>query len=74
MNKLKMWLFKRFLPDWCRGDLLRQLAEKDKKIQELRKRLADKEAYIEGLHDGMKMAGRLAKQVGRRAVDEGIAD
>ena len=74
MKKLKIWIFKHFLPEWCRGDLLRQLAEKEMEIRGLKRQLSDKEAYIEGLHDGMKMAGRLTKRVGRRAADEGVAD
>lgn len=59
MIKLKRWLIERFLPAWCRDELLEE-------NRRLRERLVCKEqeidrleAYIQGIHDNQRRQGRI---------------
>ncbi len=60
MTKFKRWLYARFLPAWCRDDLMetnaRLLAANAEQRQEI-KRL---NAYINGLHAAMRRQPRIA--------------
>ena len=47
------------LPDWCRQRMLDQMAELQEQLRATKQELADREAYIQGLHDGMRLAGRV---------------
>ena len=53
MTRMKRWIIDRFLPAWCRSELMdenRRLAEKVEKQAELIDRL---NAYIDGLQDAL---------------------
>lgn len=60
MRKFKQWLYNRFLPAWCRDDLMetnaRLLAANEAQKQEI-ERL---NAYISGLHTALRRWPRIA--------------
>lgn len=59
MSKIKKWLYERFLPAWCRDDLMaankRLQAKADAQAQEI-ERL---NAYIDGMQDAMIRQSRI---------------
>lgn len=59
MSRIKKWLYERFLPAWCRDDLMaankRLQAKVDKQAQEI-ERL---NAYIDGMQDAMLRQSRI---------------
>lgn len=64
IKKIKQWFFDRFLPMWAKETLL---AENRKLIQENEKllfQLAEKDAYIDGLHSGIKSVRRIIVNAG----------
>ena len=59
MGKFKTWLFNTFLPAYAKDTLLREaqlLAEENK---ELRHKIAERDAYIEGLERGIRNQRRI---------------
>jgi len=59
MRRLKNWLFNRFLPMWMKETLLADLRLALKENEDLRKELANKNAYISGLEAGIKSVRRI---------------
>ena len=59
MSKLKKWLYERFLPAWCRDDLMRAnelLSEKGKAQAREIERL---QAYIDGVQAAQRCQPRI---------------
>ena len=59
IRKIKNWFYDRFLPLWAKETLLvdiRKLREENEKIL---LKLAERDAYIEGLREGMKSQRRI---------------
>lgn len=54
MNKLKRWLLEKYLPEWCRQELLEENTRLRAEADELRARLAQREAYIGGMADALR--------------------
>ena len=64
MTRLKRWIIDRFLPAWCRSELMdenRRLAEKIEKQAALIDRL---NAYIDGLQDALCRQPRIVSNGG----------
>jgi len=59
MRRLKNWLFNRFLPMWMKETLLADLRLALKENEDLRKELANMNAYISGLEAGIKSVRRI---------------
>jgi len=69
MSKFKKWLYKRFLPAYCRDDLMEKNARLTAKLQQQAVTIAKLEAYIDGLEYAMRRAGRItinAKEVNKQ--------
>lgn len=49
MRKLKKWLYERFLPAWCRDDLLRVNELLSEKCRAQAREIEQLRAYIEGV-------------------------
>lgn len=64
MKKLKNWFFNRFLPMWAKESVLKDLRKTQAENEELRNKIAELEAYIHGLHAGMKSMRRVVVNAG----------
>lgn len=59
MSRLKRWLYKRFLPAWCKEDLMKANANLASVIAEQRAELDRLNAYIDGLENAMRAQRRV---------------
>lgn len=59
MKKLKTWLYERFLPAWCRDDLLKANELLSAKVQEQAREIERLEAYIDGFHAAQRRQPRI---------------
>lgn len=64
MNKIKNWLISRFLPMWAKETVLRDLKSTKDENEVLRQKIAELEAYIQGIHAGMKNQRRIVINTG----------
>lgn len=64
MKKIKNWLYNRFLPLWVKETVLADNKRLQAENEKLLVLLAEKEAYIEGLHCGMKHQRRIVINTG----------
>lgn len=64
MNKFKNWLINRFLPMWAKETVLRDLKSTKDENEVLRQKIAELEAYIQGIHAGMKNQRRIVINTG----------
>lgn len=69
IKRIKNWLYNRFLPMWCKETLLADHRLALKEIENLRKELAIKDAYITGLEAGVKSMRRIV--INNSTVGEG---
>lgn len=59
MRKLKRWLYERFLPAWCRDDLMKANDLLSAKVQEQEREIERLNAYIDGLHAAQRRQPRI---------------
>ena len=59
MSKIKRWLYKRFLPAWCRDDLMEANRRLQKKVDEQAREIERLNAYIDGMQDAMIRQSRI---------------
>ena len=59
MRKLKRWLYDRFLPAWCRDDLMRANELLSAKVQAQAGEIERLEAYIDGVHAAQRRQPRI---------------
>lgn len=64
MNKIKNWLINRFLPMWAKETVLRDLKSTKDENEVLRQKIAELEAYIQGIQAGMKNQRRIVINTG----------
>lgn len=64
MKKIKNWLFSRFLPMWAKETILRDYKNLERENEDLRKKVAELEAYVNGLHAGMRNQRRIVINTG----------
>lgn len=64
MKKFKNWLINRFLPMWAKETVLRDLKSTREENEVLRHKIAELEAYIQGMHNGMKNQRRIVINTG----------
>lgn len=62
MSKLKQWLYNRFLPAWCRDDLMETNAKLLAVNAEQRKEIERLNAYISGMHTAIRRQPRIIIQ------------
>lgn len=60
MNQLKIWLCERFLPDYCREELLNDNRSLMKMIEEQKKEIAQLKAYISGVEMSLRYAKKIS--------------
>ena len=59
MGKFKTWLFNAFLPAYAKDTLLREVQLLAEENKELRHKIAERDAYIEGLERGIRNQRRI---------------
>lgn len=64
MKKIKNWFYNRFLPMWAKESVFREYKNTQLENEELRKKVAELEAYINGLHVGMRNQRRIVINTG----------
>ena len=64
MKKIKNWLINRFLPMWAKETVLSELRSTKEENEVLRHKIAELEAYIQGMHNGMKNQRRIVINTG----------
>lgn len=65
MSKFKKWLYERFLPAYCKEDLLTTNTRLVKVIAEQKAELDVQAAYIDGLERAMKTRVTIRNEVSR---------
>lgn len=68
MRKLKRWLYERFLPAWCRDDLMRANELLSAKVQAQAREIERLEAYIDGVHAAQRRQPRIV--INRKEVSK----
>lgn len=64
MKKIKNWFYNHFLPMWAKESVFREYKNTQLENEELRKKVAELEAYINGLHAGMRNQRRIVINTG----------
>lgn len=64
MKKIKNWFYNRFLPMWAKESIFREYKELQLENEELRKKVAEQDAYIAGLSAGIKSLRRIVINTG----------
>jgi cell division protein FtsB len=64
MKKFKNWLINRFLPMWAKESVLKELKSTREENEVLRQKITELEAYIKGMHTGMKNQRRIVINTG----------
>lgn len=59
MTKFKHWLYNKFLPSWCKEDLLSANQRLDHAIGEQKAEIARLNAYIDGLENAIRHQRRI---------------
>ena len=59
MSKIKKWLYERYLPAWCRDDLMEANERLRKKVLDQKQEIERLNAYIDGMQDAMIRQSRI---------------
>ena len=59
MRKLKTWLIERFLPAWAKESVHKENQTLRAEIADLKARIKEREAYIDGLERGLRTQRRI---------------
>ena len=59
IRKMKQWLYDRFLPMWAKETVLVDNRDLQRKVAELEQKNRELEAYIDGLHTGIRSMRRI---------------
>lgn len=64
MTKIKTWLYNRFLPAWCKDDLLAANKRLETVVTEQRQEIERLNAYIDGMTAAMRAQRRITIKTG----------
>ena len=59
MRKFKRWLMERYLPAWCRGELLEENQRLRDKVERQASEIRRLNAYIDGVRDTIRKQPRI---------------
>lgn len=57
MSRCKRWLYNKFLPAWCKDDLLEKNRKLEAAIGEQKQKIEALQAYIEGMERALRWGG-----------------
>lgn len=60
MNKIKKWLYERFLPAWCKDDLMGTNKALTARVCELKQENAELRSYISGVEMALRYTRRVS--------------
>lgn len=60
-TKIKHWLFDRFLPEWCRQELIAENAAMRARVDAVKRENAELRAYIQGMESAIKRSRVIIK-------------
>ena len=69
MCKPKRWIIDKFLPAWCREELLGENRRLDARIKAQAAEIDRLNAYIDGMHDAMRRQQKITVQGGTSRWD-----
>ncbi|MBP1737286.1 MAG: hypothetical protein H6Q60_1167 [Oscillospiraceae bacterium] len=64
MRRFRAWIYGKFLPAWCKDDLLKTNARLTEAILDLKQENERLNAYISGIHDAMRAQRRMIIHTG----------
>lgn len=64
MGKFKRWLYNKFLPAWCKDDLMAENAVLLARLEEVRQDNRRLSAYIDGMKTTLRRCGRISINTG----------
>ena len=64
MRKFKRWLYNKFLPAWCKDDLMDTNAHLVSVVSELKQENEKLRAYISGMETAFRRCGRISINTG----------
>lgn len=59
MSKLKQWFFYKYLPAYCKEELMEENENLRKKVQALKAENKELEAYISGMQRGLRAVKKI---------------
>ena len=59
IKRIKRWLIERILPVWAKAELLSQIESLEKRNEQLRQLIAQRDEYINGLEAGIRTQRRI---------------
>ena len=59
MSRIKKWLYERYLPAWCRDDLMAANKRLQAKVDAQAQEIERLNAYIDGMQDAMMRQSRI---------------
>lgn len=64
MTKLKRWLYNKFLPAWCKDDLMDENAALRARLRTVEQDNRELRAYINGIETALRRCGRISINTG----------
>lgn len=64
MTQLKRWLYNKFLPAWCKDDLMDENAALRARLRTVEQDNRELRAYINGIETALRRCGRISINTG----------
>ncbi len=64
MGKFKKWLIREFFPAWAKDSVLKEVERLTAENEELKHKIAERDAYIDGLERGIRSQRRIIINTG----------
>lgn len=74
MNRYKIWLLERFLPTWCRQELMEENKRLRSKVEDQRQKIQQLEAYVGGMRTALRACKKITIQMGGGGIEPVIRD
>ncbi len=62
MKKFKLWLCKKFLPEWCREDMIKVNARLSDDIAARNNEIQQLKSYIDGMHYALQIQSKFKER------------
>lgn len=69
MNRYKIWLLERFLPTWCRQELMEENRRLRARIEDQRQKIQQLEAYVSGIRMTLRASKKITIQTGGGSIE-----